>query len=459
MATINNAIQEMVDHLVDKMRSNEKLTAEEQTLVSNAIQKLSSSANLEAALVAVAEEHLDEATGHLTSASDIVKELQAKLLEQSDNLGLLPELETKFNEITSSLVTNVANTLADLPKQLIDPTYKLGEPEFRLDYYDNTTSSIFKSSDGYGVYNSINLVNYDESTFCGYYDAGSQTKAANPATIVLIEADGTVSKAVQPSSISSLNGADRLGILVLPSNHTALFTFAPSTKELTIYKANSFTVESVQETDYFKIYQDKASKSLFTVDAGILHEFDGTRWVQKTEHVFSNESQFESWAITHQLLPLHEQTILPKASSEQISNDLRGFGHAHDCLLVKRPQIQLEVALHQGRYSQIPLVGEQKLVKYNQSILTHATNSYPYTKSFKSRVLLPAMNLPIKATLESVAPSNDYNSNNSVYHGHGNPYIVGYSPIHNALLVSQYFRFLTPTGSAFTQQACRVYFA
>ncbi|MBD1581279.1 hypothetical protein [Pseudoalteromonas sp. S16_S37] len=458
MATINNAIQEMVDHLVDKMRSNEKLSAEEQTLVSNAIQKLSSSANLEAAIVAVAQEHLGEATGHLTSASDVVKELQAKLLEQSDNLGLLPELETKFNEITSSLVTNVANTLADLPKQLIDPTFKLGEPEFRLDYYDNTVSTLINTTQVYGAYNSVSLANYDNKTFYGYFDAGSATQADNPAVILMIDSKGEVSKATRTTPLIAPNGSDTVGVLVLPSGENTLFSYIASTKQLTIYKSQSFTTQATLETDYFKLYQDKETKNLYSVDAGILHEFDGSTWIQQLQQTFSNETQFDSWALAQGLEPLHNRTIKPVNSSIGISSQT-GYLSSLSYLSVTRPPSRLEAAFKDNTYETMTNIGTQRLVQYNQSTLSHATNRYIYAKSFKSRVKLPNLGSPIRANLESVAPTNSYESNSANYHAQGYPQLITYSPIHNALIVYQYFRFFENSNNHQTQSLCRVYFA
>ncbi|WP_105168535.1 hypothetical protein [Pseudoalteromonas sp. T1lg23B] len=110
MATINNAIQEMVDHLVTKMRSNEKLSAEEQTLVSNAIQKLGSSANLEAAILAVAEGHLDDATNALQQVTDVVKsditaaknsvvDASSTLVSNAQKLAQLDEVTPLVKEI------------------------------------------------------------------------------------------------------------------------------------------------------------------------------------------------------------------------------------------------------------------------------------------------------------------------------------------------------------------------
>ncbi|CAM3967021.1 hypothetical protein [Pseudoalteromonas byunsanensis] len=457
MATINNAIQEMVDHLVTKMRSNEKLSAEEQTLVSNAIQKLSSSANLEAALVAVAEEHLDDATDTINNASDLVKELQAKLLEQSAHLSLLPGLEAKFNEITANLVANVEQSLSNLPDRLIDPTYRLGEPEFRLDYYDNTAAEIASGSQAFGACHMLSMANYDAGTFSVYYDAGTRVGTANPAAIVTIDAKGDVAKATRIPALVPSDGTAQIGMFVLPDNNTTLFSYTASSKQLTTYKAGSFTVESLQELDYFKLYQDKDSKKLYSVDAGILHEFDGVNWVQKVAQTFVSESAFESWAISNGLLPLHTQTITP-TSVQQAINAQTGFGTTFSALPVTRPPNRKELAVHNNEYHDMPVITQQNLVRYNEGLVSGQTTNYAITRSFKGRVHLPAFGNTIRATLESVSPSNN-NSTTAAYHGHGHPQFIAYSPIHNALLVYQYFQFYYSGSNIKTDSLSRVYFA
>ncbi|MCF2856462.1 hypothetical protein L1286_03180 [Pseudoalteromonas sp. SMS1] len=69
MASIQNAVQVMVDKLVADMQGNQPLSAEEQALVSNAITKLTDNSKLEQAVVAVAESHINDAKNSLQQVS------------------------------------------------------------------------------------------------------------------------------------------------------------------------------------------------------------------------------------------------------------------------------------------------------------------------------------------------------------------------------------------------------
>ncbi|WP_125720040.1 hypothetical protein [Pseudoalteromonas rubra] len=71
MASIQTAVQVMVDKLVADMQGEQPLSAEEQALVSNAITKLADNEKLEQAVVAVAESHIDEATTALQQAAQV----------------------------------------------------------------------------------------------------------------------------------------------------------------------------------------------------------------------------------------------------------------------------------------------------------------------------------------------------------------------------------------------------
>lgn len=114
MATLNNAVQSLIDNLYGKMTSNTPLTAEEQTLVAAAIEKLTNQTNWEKALVAVAEQHLDEATQNmaqnlatstsaLTSAQTDINTAKTEIQTQNANLSLLPTVDNKVNGLAKSV--------------------------------------------------------------------------------------------------------------------------------------------------------------------------------------------------------------------------------------------------------------------------------------------------------------------------------------------------------------------
>ncbi|RJE78134.1 hypothetical protein BGP78_06380 [Pseudoalteromonas sp. MSK9-3] len=95
MATIQNAVQAMVDKLVTDMKGSTPLSAEDQALVSNAITKLADNDRLEKALVAVAEEHLDVATGELKQAT-------------SNNTSTMANATQSVNNASNTLVSRSA---------------------------------------------------------------------------------------------------------------------------------------------------------------------------------------------------------------------------------------------------------------------------------------------------------------------------------------------------------------
>ncbi|RRS07629.1 hypothetical protein EAG18_16150 [Pseudoalteromonas sp. J010] len=125
MATIQQAVQVMVDKLVADMNGTTPLSAEEQTLVSNAITRLTDNAKLEQAVVAVAQEHLDESTQLLqqvaTSALHNIDTAKAELggataelVTRAAKLALLDQIAPLAQQISTAV--NQANTAA--PKTL-----------------------------------------------------------------------------------------------------------------------------------------------------------------------------------------------------------------------------------------------------------------------------------------------------------------------------------------------------
>lgn len=131
MATLNSAIQALVNNLHGKMTSNEPLTAEEQTLVASAIDKLSTHTSWEQAMVAVAEEHLDDATqtlsqtlttatSALTSAQGDINLARDDIQTQNANLAIIPQISTDVQSSLDSFAqasnTAITSNLAGMPR-------------------------------------------------------------------------------------------------------------------------------------------------------------------------------------------------------------------------------------------------------------------------------------------------------------------------------------------------------
>ncbi|MCG7548442.1 hypothetical protein [Pseudoalteromonas sp. Of7M-16] len=119
MASIQNAVQVMVDKLVADMEGNQPLTAEEQALVSNAITKLTDNAKLEQAVVAVAESHINDATSTLQqvsqstgaalqTATESLTQTSTTLDTKSSKLDLLDSMAPNLNRVESLQATNNA---------------------------------------------------------------------------------------------------------------------------------------------------------------------------------------------------------------------------------------------------------------------------------------------------------------------------------------------------------------
>lgn len=103
MATLNSAVQLMVDNLHSKMTSNAPLSPEEQALIATAIDKLTDQSNWEQALIAVAEQHLNTATSALTSVQTDINSAKDTLQTQNANLDLIPKIDSNFNGVSKPI--------------------------------------------------------------------------------------------------------------------------------------------------------------------------------------------------------------------------------------------------------------------------------------------------------------------------------------------------------------------
>ncbi|MEX0297588.1 MAG: hypothetical protein AB3N28_00860, partial [Kordiimonas sp.] len=114
MATLNTAVQALVDNLHAKMIANPpELSAEEQLLVSKALSALSDNTTWEQALVAVATEHLNTATDNMDAA-----------------------VTTATNSIDASVATatsNFAQAQTDMTTALTNATNQVDAAKANLD--------------------------------------------------------------------------------------------------------------------------------------------------------------------------------------------------------------------------------------------------------------------------------------------------------------------------------------
>ncbi|MFT4927524.1 MAG: hypothetical protein ACI8WB_003635, partial [Phenylobacterium sp.] len=134
MATLNSAIQALVDNLHGKMTDNDpanRLTAEDQSLVTSAISKLSEHTSWELALVAVAEGQLIDAGQTLTdSVTPVIDSLNTAatdvttakdtLVGQTTNLAQLKQasddVQAMLDNFTDASLAEFTNKVAGSPK-------------------------------------------------------------------------------------------------------------------------------------------------------------------------------------------------------------------------------------------------------------------------------------------------------------------------------------------------------
>ncbi|CAM3691930.1 hypothetical protein VA7868_03745 [Vibrio aerogenes CECT 7868] len=187
MSTISNAVQVMVDDLVAKMASDAPLTAEEQSMVAEAIALLSKSTKLETALIAVAEKHLGTATSALDSA-------KVSLQENADYLKLLPqinEIKTSFGNIK----TGLDNTLGNLPAVMREGAPATPALAFNWNGADLFYLTKGGRTDTKGISQSlpqtvVSLFDDDEKCFYAYIGFGSGTDYLSHDCTVKVDAQG-----------------------------------------------------------------------------------------------------------------------------------------------------------------------------------------------------------------------------------------------------------------------------
>lgn len=112
MASIQTAVQVMVDKLVADMQGEQPLSAEEQALVSNAITKLTDNEKLEQAVVAVAESHIDEATTALQQAAQVGQTSLQQAAQTLNDNGTALEVKTAKLDQLDAMAPSLARVEA-----------------------------------------------------------------------------------------------------------------------------------------------------------------------------------------------------------------------------------------------------------------------------------------------------------------------------------------------------------
>ncbi len=459
MATIQNAVKVMVDKLVADMSGETPLNAEEQALVTTAISKLSDNAKLESAIVAVAEEHIEEAKSILYTATQAAQAASTELVQNADNLSLLPDIKSGMTDSTIDLTNNMNDKIGNLPALLGAPQYRYGEPNFILDYYDNTCIELHSTgvNNSYGARNAISLVDYVTGQFFAYWDAGSQTNGNNPAILLKIDDKGEISKVSKSTQLVSSTGADSLMLLRLDDGSVCAAAFDTTHKRISVYESMSFQVKLTQDLDYLKIYQDPETHHIYAVNAELLHVLTGnsSEW-KRMETRFVNEAAFNTWGQQQGYIDISSLSLKPRNNSTNGIGSSTGYTSSLAYLPITRPGYYVEMAYTSEGIKAVSRTKAQQLARFSAEIFN--SHTYSFTRTFSSRIELKSYEGRFSAVLESRTPTNTAGVTSS-YNNHFYPHLVVYSPIHRALIVEQRFYFYYNGGNVRTHTRNRVYFA
>ena len=434
MATLSNAVQALVDSLHSKMTSQYPLSPEEQLLASKAIDALTEHTSLEQALVAVAEQHMDEAKAAMVQSTDEATQALAastvnaqtaydNVSVKSQQLDKIPELQTQISE---------------LPKTMQVPWSRTGEPYFVLDYYDNTQAEIGRTNnnsyDSYGPYNAISMLDYLSGDFYVYWDCGAQTNGERLSSLVRIDKNGDVSKATSGTKMST-NDADKLGLIKLDDMTHRLCHYQNSSSTFSFYQHMSFEKEASIVLDYLNMYQDLESLVLYAVSQGKVSKLGAEGWVSMEHLDMADSAAFDVWANEQGLTSISALMIGGTISTNTSIKTARGYTTTGNTLAVYRPNNYAEYMRDAEGISSVKQTGSQNLSRYLNSQI-HGGDTV-FTRSYRGRIKLPQKNGNYVAMLESVISNN--NSTSGENHNHYTPMIIASSPIHRALVVSQYW--------------------
>ncbi|PCK33117.1 hypothetical protein [Pseudoalteromonas piscicida] len=298
MATIQQAVQVMVDKLVADMNGSTPLSAEEQTLVTNAITRLADNAKLEQAVVAVAEAHLDDSThllqqvagttlNNIDSAKGELTTATAELVTRAAKLALLDQI----SPLTQQINTAVTRSNAATPKNL-----------FALKGIEtpNSNATFRRSTSVLAIYNSDGTSYLTRPSFT----ANAATDTCRLDHLVVSQ-DGSSTTMVKSSFV-----------------HNNAFEQNPATK---VYQYGSSAIVPLglkaqpNDIDFEVVYSTQESQSANATEYG---------------GIFVREQGFTSRTLPKQNLNARDKFGIPTRSSYAHNNVAVLYNNQKHCLVV-----------------------------------------------------------------------------------------------------------------------------
>ena len=467
MATIHHAVETMVDKLIDDMRGDTPLNAEEQALITTAIAKLSDSTRLEQAVVAVAEGHIHEAKAILASATEATEAASNTLVESAEHLAVLPDVQDELRTNHTDIKNELSQQITALPSLLGAPQHRYGTPHFTLDFYDNTCvelhkvhptnphgSSVYNS---YGAVNAISLVDYTTKQFYAYWDPGSQVSSNNPAILLNINEKGEVSKVSRSSLLVNSAGVDSMMLLRLDNGEVSVAAFDVKNKRISVYEHMSFELKLTQDVDYFRVYQHPENHKIYIVNSGFLYALQGedNEWKRQSES-FSSEQKFISWANENNLTNISSLSIKPKNNSNYYISNYVGYGASYAYLPISYPHVYLNLSYTDKGLTRVNSLKNQNISCYSTDTTNGSTTIF--VREYRGLIELNTHDGRFAVNLSSRTPNNGYTTSSS-HNANHYPHLITYSPIHRALIVEQGFYFYYSGSSGIGHTRNRVYFA
>lgn len=281
MTTISTAVQGMVNNLASKMQSGTPYTAEEQLLVAKAVTALQDNQTWEQAVVAVVEQHLNTATGALSAAQSDINLAKTSIESKTANLDLIAGLRQSFQADLDKLSDKVQAKLGSLNRNYVM------SPACDVLLRNAHNSNYFT----YLVHNLLQIDDYSTGNYYCLYDYGNKTSSATQQVLLKIDRKGKVFKAVRNAPIAT-TGKWRFVTLddgscrVLYSNEGSTYLMS----EL------AFSWQYNSPNDFEVWYQDKETKTIYTVNSGVLLAISSKGIAPDSNTTFINQDVFKQWA-------------------------------------------------------------------------------------------------------------------------------------------------------------------
>lgn len=433
MATVTNTIQALLASLHDKMISQYPLTPEEQLLAAKAVDALSQHASLEQALVAVAEQHLQDATCAMEdSTQQMVNALAAST---SSAQSAYEQVSAKAGELAQ--IPEIKTHIDQVPQVLQAPESRLGEPEFILDYYDNAAKHYYSRTTNYSPYHALSLVDYHTGCFYVYWDYANQTNTNQKATWIKLDADGEIETSQLNALSYDSDVQDALTLIRLGDGDVRLGWKESATNTFSVTEPMLFEKHISIVLDFWLLYQEKVTGAIYGVSQGKLQKLLHTGWSEVAEHAIASEADFIAWAEAQVLTPLHGLfTSTNTKTNTGSSSGGTGWGGNGLNLAIRRPQSYLELCFDGAEISDISYRTNQVLCRDRAEQTQGSTNTI--VRSYKSRIRLPKQGGTYIASMANLIASPNYNGNN--HHGqHFPPMLFASSPLHRAVFINEYW--------------------